>query len=183
MVDAVAPPTLLVDEHGRLVQANAAAEALIRRGDGLRFVRGRVTTACGSSAGALEAAIAQVLAPDRSQATAIAVPCPGGGRLWLSLMGVAADGQPRRALITIAADSADLTLVPRLRDLFGLTPGEAVIAVRLSEGAELSAIADERRVALSTVRSQVKAIAAKLGCSRQSEIVAMVHRLPPLRQA
>lgn len=178
IVEALAPPTLLVDANGCLLQANTAAEAMLRHADGLMVADGRVVASCPSLVLALQCGIAAVVAREGAPAKAIALPRPEGGELWLSLVGVAAGPGTRHALICSMADRVDPTLERRLRDLFGLSAREAAIAVRLADGTDLPTIAEERQVAINTVRSQVKSVAAKLGCRRQSEIVALVKRLP-----
>ena len=69
-----------------------------------------------------------------------------------------------------------------LRSLYGLTRAEAEIAVRIADGVGPAGIAGERGVSVATVRAQVKALAAKLGCARQSEIAALVRALPVVAQ-
>ena len=69
-------------------------------------------------------------------------------------------------------------LAPQLRRLFRLTQSEAEIAVRIGDGLTLAEIAAERRVSPDTIRSQAKALMAKLGCRRQSEVVALVKTIP-----
>lgn len=60
---------------------------------------------------------------------------------------------------------------PILKQLYGLTAAEASIALAVTEGAPLGAIAARRGVAASTVRAQVKTIFAKVGVGRQVELV------------
>lgn len=59
----------------------------------------------------------------------------------------------------------------RLKAAYGLTAAEAEVALRLADGLALKRIADERNTSEATVRTQIKSIAAKMGCSRQVEIL------------
>jgi DNA-binding CsgD family transcriptional regulator len=78
-------------------------------------------------------------------------------------------------------DQKDPSLVGRLRSLYGLTQAEAELAAALGEGVGVTEIVAARGVRESTVRSQLKALAAKMRCRRIAEIAALVARMPPLQ--
>jgi DNA-binding CsgD family transcriptional regulator len=61
---------------------------------------------------------------------------------------------------------------------FGLTRAEARIAIAFALGLSVEQIAERRCKAVSTIRSQVKSMLAKMGCTRQSEVVSRVLSLP-----
>lgn len=61
---------------------------------------------------------------------------------------------------------------------FGLTRAEARVAIAFALGLSVEQIAERRCKAVSTVRSQVKSMLAKMGCTRQSEVVSRVLSLP-----
>lgn len=63
-----------------------------------------------------------------------------------------------------------------LRDLFGFTRMEAVIAADLAGGLSLDAVAARRGIGGATVRSHLKRILAKTGTHRQAEAVALIAR-------
>jgi DNA-binding CsgD family transcriptional regulator len=65
-----------------------------------------------------------------------------------------------------------------LSQLFGLTPTESSIANWLAAGRTIAAYAKNRRVSVATARSQLKAVLAKTGLSRQVQLVAALARLP-----
>lgn len=83
-----------------------------------------------------------------------------------------------RALLTFtsveqkAAPDPDL-----LADAFGLTRAEADVASFLVQGKSAEAIAARRGIAPVTVRNQIKALLAKTGTHRQSELIALLSRL------
>lgn len=64
-----------------------------------------------------------------------------------------------------------------LEQLFGLTPSEAVVAVAISNGQSLEAIAQQRGVSLGTVRNQLKAIFHKTQTDKQSHLVSLLNKL------
>ncbi|RZF61259.1 helix-turn-helix transcriptional regulator [Sphingomonas populi] len=62
-----------------------------------------------------------------------------------------------------------------LRDIFGLTPAEAEVALLLAEGYSAEAVAVHRRSSVATVKSQVKMIFGKTGVQRQVDLVIMLR--------
>ena len=77
----------------------------------------------------------------------------------------------------------DLDAQPRpdaegLRELFGLTPRESEVTALLANGMAPQAISDQLCITLITVRDYIKSILAKTGCNRQSELAALLARLP-----
>ncbi|QYO75166.1 helix-turn-helix transcriptional regulator [Devosia salina] len=64
-----------------------------------------------------------------------------------------------------------------LQVLFDLTPAEAEVAYRLSNGNKIDRIATISGKSRNTVRNQVAAIMDKTGCGRQAELVALLARL------
>lgn len=63
-------------------------------------------------------------------------------------------------------------------EMFDLSPAEAKVAVALARGKSPDEIASAGRIAISTVRAQIKSIFAKTGVSRQSELVALLRGMP-----
>ncbi|MDF7775273.1 helix-turn-helix transcriptional regulator [Sphingomonas sp. AOB5] len=64
-----------------------------------------------------------------------------------------------------------------VKSLFDLTPSEARIADGLVVGKTLEEIAEAGDVALSTVRSQLRRVLEKTGCTRQAEVAALLANL------
>ena len=67
-----------------------------------------------------------------------------------------------------------------LMDLYGLTSAEARLACDLAEGKSVEAIAAQRTVAISTVRTQLSATLKKCDVERQVDLVPLLCRLPSL---
>jgi DNA-binding CsgD family transcriptional regulator len=174
--------TLLPDR--RLIQCNRAAEAIAERHDGLIVRDARLSAATPRDQKAIQAAIDRAVAPSSPEASALRVARRGGGHYEVSVVSVLAGLAGRQVLVTVTdPDIQDASLAARLRTLYRLSASEAEVAIRISEGASLADLAEERKVAIGTIRNQTKAVAEKLGCGRQAEIVALVRSLPPLRPA
>jgi DNA-binding CsgD family transcriptional regulator len=64
--------------------------------------------------------------------------------------------------------------VELIQSLFDLTPAEARVARRLTDGETVEAIASTGGVSLNTIRTQVRGVLEKTGCRRQAEVVALL---------
>jgi DNA-binding CsgD family transcriptional regulator len=65
-----------------------------------------------------------------------------------------------------------------LSQLFGLTPTESSVANWIAGGGTIERYARARGVSVATARSQLKAVLAKSGLSRQVQLAAALSRLP-----
>ena len=179
MLHGQAAPVLLTDGAGRVLFANAAAETLLDGADGLTSRLG-VLRAVGPQAARLETAIARAASAVPTADAILVVRPSGAAALRVVVSPHRAPGAlPGRALILIEDPAAgDDGVHGRLRQMFGLSPAEADLAVRLAEGRTPAEIAEARRVLPSTVRTQLNSLMAKTGARRQSDLVAIVARLP-----
>lgn len=180
MLDCMPQATLLVDEAGKLTVANRAADALLRRGDVLSIRRGRIEAAAPQCAQLLKKALHAACSPSASGG-AVLLECRVGRPLLATVMPICTAGKRRNALILMQDHAqANAGLRQQLQSLFGVTAAEAAIAKGLGDGLSLKEIAEERNVSLGTVRAQVKFLSQKMGCRRQSEIVAVVKTIVPV---
>ncbi|MBL4783810.1 MAG: helix-turn-helix transcriptional regulator [Cohaesibacteraceae bacterium] len=65
-----------------------------------------------------------------------------------------------------------------LTGLYQLTPAEAALASSLSQGLSLLQYSETHSISLHTVRNQLKIIFDKTGVRKQSELVALIARIP-----
>jgi DNA-binding CsgD family transcriptional regulator len=98
-----------------------------------------------------------------------ALPIPGparspflGARILLILSNLVSKARPDPAV---------------LREVFGLTHMEARVASVISTGASPEQAAGEMGIAVVTARNHLKAVFAKTGTHRQSELVALLAAL------
>lgn len=182
-LDVLGHAVLTLDPQGRLIHSNLAGESLLRRGDGLKL-RNRQLRACqAGDQQALQAAFDRAIAADGPQASGVLVRRSGGRPYELSILSASVGDQRQIVVVVTDRDSANAGLHERIRDLFGLTSAEAHVAERLALGQSPGEIAERRGVSAATVQTQVKTIFLKVGCRRQSELVAMIGSLPRLRSA
>jgi DNA-binding CsgD family transcriptional regulator len=185
VLEGMAAAIILLDGNGRVLHLNAAARSLLDRKDGLLLRGGRLSAKDHSAARSLEKLLAQacsgrtrggdILLPSRTGAMILSA-CPlaypsaafgghGNCRAWVWISGT----------VQAAPD-----LPKRLGALFGLTTAEQRIAAGIATGLTAAEIAAANAVSLSTVRTQIQAIFAKTGVSRQAELVQLLANLQAL---
>lgn len=77
-------------------------------------------------------------------------------------------------LVLTPVTSKNVPPVDLVRSLFDFTASEARVARGLAGGKTIENIAEEGGVALSTVRTQLRHVMDKTGCTRQAEVVALM---------
>jgi DNA-binding CsgD family transcriptional regulator len=83
-----------------------------------------------------------------------------------------------RAIVLVIDPRTDEPADPGVvRDVLGLTLGEARVAALVSTGLKLREAADKLGIAEETARSVLKRVFSKAGVSRQSELSALLTKL------
>jgi DNA-binding CsgD family transcriptional regulator len=96
------------------------------------------------------------------------------------IRGAAHDLFSRTGAIVVITRSSGTSGGPALlQSLFDLTPTEAAIARRLSQGETAEQIAQATQKSVLTIRTQLKSVLAKTGTRRQSELMHLLTRLVP----
>jgi len=177
-----------LDSLGRVVFSNPAGERLL--GDGLALVNDRLLVGAAHERVALEAAVAQMIraAPEdvAREAKPILIHRHKAERplaIYVLPIAIAADAANQfltyaRAIVLAidpeASGPADPALV---RDVLGLTLGEARMAALVGSGLSPRDSAAKLGITEETARSVLKRVFSKTGVSRQSELVALLTKL------
>jgi len=103
----------------------------------------------------------------------------GTGILELAPVKGAATGMGL-VLLTLRCSTNGREAAAALAANYRLTATEVDLAIALWKGILIAEYAEMRSVAMSTVRTQLKALLSKTGARRQSDVVAIVARLLPL---
>jgi DNA-binding CsgD family transcriptional regulator len=184
-LEATGVGAILLDWAGRVVEMNALARThlgagLSARGGGLVADRPDVQAR-------LDGLVAWALSPEASRAGLgggpMALPLPAGGALMVDALparGELADAFGRSGALLLVTDprARPRPAAALLRQLYGLTPREAEAAARLAAGDGVAEISEGLGLMESSVRQLIKALLWKTGARRQSELVAMMARLP-----
>lgn len=193
LLDALPLAVWIVDRDGRLVTMNAAAEAQLARGVGLRLVGGRLVAAGGSDlGGALRREVhAAALAPSAGGGAGGRVTLhPGQGQhpllLHVSPLGARTDAggqlaQPERLVAIMSPGLAgdDGEAVADLAGAFGLTQAESRLCGQLLSGADLAEAAMRLGVSRNTVRTQLRQVFAKTGTHSQAALMRLIGGMAP----
>ncbi len=178
VLDMMPEATILTDCNGNIVHANAPAELLLREGDVIGVKNGGLCTWHHHSGKGVRDVIGRACDRFSPSVGSLLLARPDGGLLLVSATPLSAPVGGRCALLVLRDINRHNQSAPKsLERLFRLSPAEAEIACRLANGASVQEIAEERQVACGTVRSQVKSISSKLGCSRQAEIAGIVKTI------
>jgi DNA-binding CsgD family transcriptional regulator len=178
---------VVLGPSGTVVYANAAAQKYIDSGEISVAPDGTLKSAMGKDPPAL--GILAQLASERSSAGYVTAFSAERGENVEALDIVVAPisagrpddaGSQRRPFMLLISDPrADLSFPGELlQNLYGLTVGEARVAVELAQGRSVNEIVENRGRTSNTIRTQVKSAMIKMGAKRQSDLVRIVLNLP-----
>lgn len=186
-LDALSAGLVLLSPQGRVLHVNPAAEAIVRRADGLSIVQGRLGAPGRAQAQALARLVGRVCGcSGPPECGALQLVRPSGKRpLQLVAVPLRVRERPAMADAPSAAVSALCfisghehqtqdahTVLPQI---FGLSPAETRLAVSLLDGGSLREFAERQAISVNTARTQLTSLFAKTGTHRQGELVTVLH--------
>ena len=177
-----------LDARGRIVATNDRAHTLLRRRDGLSDAKGALRAVVPREDAALQRLLARALsrfgaAPESASMT-LTRAHGVSPQLVLHVHPVSPAREDERAsrvgavVLVVEAQSRVAAPDPRLvASALGLTPAESRVAVMLAQGHTLRDIAAASGRSAGTVRWHLNGVFAKVGVSRQAELVSLVQSL------
>jgi len=178
-LERLAVGALLVASGGRVIVANAHAERILASGQWLLLTSG-IIRAVGDEAASFEALLYRATAANQATGGTLLMKSESGGLLQLDVSPARDPSQPCCAVVITRRLSRPNGIEPILRRSFGLTAAEAAVALCLAHGLSVASIADERRVAIDTVRMQIKAVLHKTGFTKTSALAVFLGQLSSL---
>lgn len=181
LVDEIDCGLIACDGHGELRYANHAARVELASGRALTVVDDHLRCAGGAS-GTLDAALHGAALHGRRQLIGVG---RDGDRLMVSvipLRGAQVDGALVLVMLGRRAPCSTLGL-ELLASLYGLTLAERRVLGGLMEEQSPRAIAQGQGVALSTVRTHIKAIRDKVGVHGIEGLLLRAAQVPPVSVA
>lgn len=178
---ALGLPALVLDESGVVIEANALMDSLpgqvqwqVQRRIALADQRANALLLASLPAMGASAGVAEL--PVHSFALRGATGLAEMVAHLVPLKRAAQDifGRSYALLIVTPLTARKAPPVELLRSLFDLTPSEARVARGLAGGATLDEIATAGDVSRNTVRTQLQQVLEKMGCTRQSEVTALL---------
>jgi DNA-binding CsgD family transcriptional regulator/PAS domain-containing protein len=188
LLNSLRTATLLLDDSACLLYANAAAEKLLSRKDGLQ-VRAQRLVACQREC---DMALREIL----TKATLPLASPPDENALHLALSIHRPSGLPPYAALAVPypqlypsfswpgnepttmlfISDPETVFCPEgeiLQMLYGLTRTEAHLATLLASGKKLQEVADTLHISLNTAKTHLKNIFSKTGTCRQAELMQL----------
>jgi DNA-binding CsgD family transcriptional regulator len=188
-LEALDRGVLLVDAASRIAHANAFAERLLARHDGLIASRdGRLVALRPDDTARLRRLIALAAAGGAGRKLhgggAVSLPRRSGRPYVVQVLPLAPNADlgavphlmvhPAAALVVSDPDARPAPSARLLQEAYDLTPAEAALAARLAAGSSLQQAAEALDIGANTAKTQLKAIFAKLEVDRQAALVQRV---------
>jgi DNA-binding CsgD family transcriptional regulator len=181
----------LCDRTQRVRMLTQSADALLQADRGLQVKNGRLQASCweesqlltdavrmaafgSAAAGApvLQAVVVHGQKPDASPLVLDVISLPSRYRTFEFF-----NFAPCVLVVARGPRTSDERTTAILQTIYGLTGAESDIARHLAAGRTAQFIAENRGVTVGTVRAQTKTILAKVGVSRQAELVSRLSQL------
>ncbi|MPS27365.1 helix-turn-helix transcriptional regulator [Pigmentiphaga sp.] len=178
LLDSLPTPLWLLDDGRRVAYRNAAAERHAARPDGALCEHDGQIRPRRAPASRLETAILQAAGhAGPRRAARIAPPTAGGPDILVTPLSEDHPDNPlQRPLVAVSVIDPEQQNL-KVTDLFQFSRAEARLAAKLQEGLSLSEYAERQGIALSTARTQLRALFTKTGTHRQGELVSLLLRL------
>lgn len=173
-------PAVLIDDRGVVIEANEMVDAL---GIVTGSAGNRVALTDSQANGMLAQLLAAVATVPDAPANSFPVrDSSGRASVVAHLVPIRRSahdifGLGHALLLFTPVSSERVPSVDLLKSLFDLTPSEARVASALAIGQTPEDIATEGGVAISTVRSQLRKVLEKTGCTRQADVAALLARI------
>lgn len=178
-------PALVLDERGKVLAANNLIEALT--GSVHWRAHDHVSLKDRAADQLLRAAVATIDAPGGSGVRSFPVREPESQATMVAhlipIRYSARDVFVRCAAVLVLSPigTPQAPSVELVQSLFDLTPAEARIARSLASGKTVDDIASDGHISPNTIRTHIRGVLTKTGCTRQTDVVALLAGISPAR--
>jgi len=177
-------PFLLTDPQCKVIYSNPAAMEVTREKDGLQIAAGQLSMMSPIANSRFRKTVKEISANRNGQARWLDIPrsphklpfrllltpVPYSDALPLGLSG------PAAAVLIIDRQAHPEPDASLLREVFSLTPAEARVTGKLSQGQSADEIARQLGVSVETVRTHIRRALSKTATGRQGELISLVLR-------
>jgi DNA-binding CsgD family transcriptional regulator/PAS domain-containing protein len=188
VLNSLRAAVFLIDDRARILQANQAAQRMLRRGDALRDANGMLQATATSASAELKLTLERA-SHDESEmgpvGTAIRLTSVGSAPLFASVLPLKG-GFMRTRLTPTAAAAVFVGEPPDGRDIahfmelaFELTRAETRVLTGFLDGKTLAQISSDLDIAPTTTRTHLDHIFSKTGVTRQADLVRLAMQLAP----
>jgi DNA-binding CsgD family transcriptional regulator len=185
-LESLSIPAFVCGRTGAVQALTTTAEEILRAEQGLalrnRYLRAGRDDEDKALNDAIQKAARGLVAPAAPAVTTVVIRGTDEGKSpivldVMSLPSVALEFSSASRVVVVARGSrgADARKAAVLQGVYGFTSAETDVALLLARGQSTELIAQARKVAVGTVRAQIKSMLAKLRVSRQVELVARLN--------
>ena len=175
---------VILDQTGKLVEANPAATTILNVGDGIRVNNGALEAVYANDNRRLQRLIRDALLSPRlesvSMTEGMSITRQSGQLNWgVVVQSISPDewteGKQRPSVAVFLRDTTGKAEPPvkLTQQLFHLTPAETAVATHLSNGMSLEEAAEALGIKPNTARAHLRSIFSKTGVRRQTELVRL----------
>ncbi len=182
VIETMRNAVIVIDAHHAVVHRNIAAAHLLGANDGLCIRDGGIHARAPKTDAELQSGIGQALTHQGRGATMTCDRAEGKRPyivhiLPLGLPDPAARGQA--LLIVINPDDLPSPPTTLVRKVFGMTPAEAEVAVRLTNGDGIKPISEELHLSTATIKTHLQHVFDKTRTHRQTELIRLLLAVLP----
>ena len=187
VLDTLPLGVVYLKADARAIYWNREADEIFRRDDGLSLRNGTLSAADSRAAAQLRKVVYEALSPGRPPGPAtVAVPRVSLGRDYQVVAApirvrsrqFAGTSQPLVVVLITDPERQKPASVDLLMQMYKLTPKEAALAAKLSDGKSVEQASEELAITYETARTHLRRIFSKTGTSRQTELLLLMARLP-----
>lgn len=184
-LERLAIGAVILDKKGRVLKTNRAADEILAERNGISVVQGGLQAAYGSENRELHRLIEQAVGGhvDRGPGVVGAMSITrtaGHGNLGILVRTAPitewSDTANRPAAVVVIRDSESRVQASQalMKRLYSLTPAESTLTLKLLDGLTVDEAAEELSISRNTARCQLRAIFAKTGVTRQTELLRLL---------
>ena len=179
--DSYAAPAAVVGEDLTVTYANSAFESLMKRSTDILSTSGGVRLATPSTDAELRRVVAGATRMTGARTgDVVRVPRSSSTRpLIIHVLPLGHAGASSALLIVVDPDAEREPPKNVVRRIFSLTNAEADVALRISRGQNVAAIADELSLTVATIKTHLQHVYDKTDTHRQAELVRLLLALMP----
>ena len=189
-MDRLEVATIILDETGRVLHTSPLAEALLSERDGIFMMQDHLALSSHDASRRFKEMVKRSLEARREGRPMVAEVMRihrSGGRPDLTIVVRPSTGRANQSGPFLMSSVAVFLSVETTNDvvredlpsgtiqkLFGLTPREAALALRLAGGRTMQEAAEDLGISQSTARAHLRAIFSKTGLDRQTKLVRTI---------